>query len=49
MNKVIILIAIQYAISFFILGWIVRVWKEEDKGRERFWVIKHYWRKINNV
>ena len=38
-------LAIHYAISFFVFGWLVRGWHDDDKSLERFWLIKYYWRK----
>jgi len=49
-DKYAILIAVLYAVSFFVFGAIWQSWRQEDKdhGRERFWVIKHYWRKFRS-
>lgn len=43
-EEYVILLAIQYAFSFFILGAIWQSWRNEDKNlrRGRFWVLKHY-------
>ena len=43
--KYIILLAVQYAISFSIFGWIARGWREEDIKNNRDGVLKHYWKK----
>lgn len=47
-EKYVILLAVQYAISFFAFGAIWQSWRNEDKakGRERFWLVKYYWRKL---
>lgn len=47
-TEYIVLVAIQYAVSFFIFGRLYRGWREDDRrnGRENFWLVKHYWRKI---
>jgi len=46
----VVLVALQYAVSFFIFGWLCRGWREDDKAnkRERFWLVKYYWHKIVN-
>lgn len=49
-EKYVVFLAIQYAISFFIFGVIWQAWRNEDKekSRERFWLVKHYWRKMRS-
>ena len=49
-EKVVVLLAIHYAVSFFVFGAIWQSWRNEDKekGRERFWLVKHYWRKMRS-